>query len=75
MTERIKINPDVVQGKPVIRGTRVTVELLLRKLAEGATIPDLLVAYPRLSADDIRAALDYAADTIAHETLVTLGSQ
>jgi uncharacterized protein (DUF433 family) len=48
---------------------------LLRKLAEGATIPDLLDAYPRLSADDIRAALDYAADTIAHETVVTLGSQ
>jgi uncharacterized protein (DUF433 family) len=72
MTERIEINPDVMQGKPVIRGTRVTVELLLRKLAEGATIPDLLDAYPRLSADDIRAALDYAADTIAHETVVVL---
>jgi uncharacterized protein (DUF433 family) len=64
-----------MQGKPVIRGTRVTVELLLRKLADGAMIPDLLAAYPRLSADDIRAALDYAADTIAHETVVTLGSK
>jgi len=46
MTGRIEINPDVMQGKPVIRRTRVTVELLLRKLAEGATIPDLLDAYP-----------------------------
>ncbi len=61
MTERIEINAGVMQGKPVIRGTRVPVELLLRKLAEGATIPDLLDAYPRLSPEDIRAALDYAA--------------
>lgn len=75
MTERIEINPEVMQGKPVIRGTRVPVELLLRKLSEGATIGDLLGAYPRLVADDIRAALDYAADTIAHETVVTLSSQ
>jgi uncharacterized protein (DUF433 family) len=75
MTERIEINPGVMQGKPVIRGTRVPVELVLRKLAEGATTADLLDAYPRLSTDDIRAALDYAADTIAHETVVALGSQ
>jgi len=75
MTERIEINPEVMHGKPVIRGTRVPVELLLRKLAEGATIPDLLEAYPRLSAADILAALDYAADTIAHETVVALSSR
>ena len=58
MAERIEINPAVMQGKPVIRGTRVPVELLLRKLAEGATVADLLDAYPRLSADDVGAALD-----------------
>ncbi len=75
MTGRIEINPDVMQGKPVIRGTRVPVELLLRKLAEGATIDDLLAAYPRLNADDIRAALAYAADAIAHETVLPLGLQ
>ena len=75
MTDRVEINPSVMQGKPVIRGTRIPVELLLRKLAEGATTKDLLDAYPRLVADDIRAALDYAADTIAHETVVTLSSQ
>ena len=75
MTERIEINPEVMHGKPVIRGTRVPVELLLRKLAEGATIPDLLDAYPRLSGADILAALDYAADTIAHETVVALSSR
>jgi len=63
-----------MQGKPVIRGTRVPVELLLRKLAEGAAIEDLLDTYPRLAADDIRAALTYAAVTIAHETILALSS-
>jgi uncharacterized protein (DUF433 family) len=75
MTDRVEINPSVMQGKPVIRGTRIPVELLLRKLAEGATIEDLLDAYPRLAANDIRAALAYAADTIAHETVLALTSQ
>ena len=75
MIERIEINAGVMQGKPVIRGTRIPVELLLRKLAEGATLEDLLGAYPRLVAEDIRAALAYAADTIAHESVLALGSQ
>jgi uncharacterized protein (DUF433 family) len=66
----ITINPKVMLGKPVIRGTRITVELVLRKLAEGATIADLLDAYPHLTEDDIRAAIAYAADTVAHETIL-----
>ena len=74
MIERIEINAGVMQGKPVIRGTRVPVEVVLGKLAEGATIQDLLDAYPRLTTEDVRAALDYAADTIAHETVVALTS-
>jgi len=49
------------------------VELLLRKLAEGASHEDLLDAYPRLTSEDIRAALDYAAYAIAHETVLALG--
>lgn len=54
-TDRIEINPHVMMGKPVIRGTRIPVELLLRKISEGATEDDLLDAYPRLMRDDIRA--------------------
>jgi uncharacterized protein (DUF433 family) len=57
-------------GKPVIRGTRIPVELILRKLSEGATEEDLLDAYPRLSKADIQAVLAYAADVIAHETIL-----
>ena len=59
-------------GKPVIRGTRITVELRLRKLAEGATSSELLEAYPHLSSTDIQAAITYAADTLAHEEITLL---
>lgn len=68
--ERIEIDPGVMLGKPVIRGTRVTVELVLRKLADGASESDLLDAYPRLTRDDIHAAMRFAADTLAHEDVV-----
>jgi uncharacterized protein (DUF433 family) len=70
MDERVEINPAVMMGKPVIRGTRIPAELIVRKLSEGATESDLLEAYPRLSVDDIRAALAYAAKTLAHETII-----
>jgi len=61
-----------MMGKPVIKGTRVTVELILRKLSEGAAESDLLDAYPRLTIEDIQAAIRYAADTVAHEETVIL---
>lgn len=67
---RIEINPDVMFGKPVIRGTRVPVELILCKLSEGAVETDLLDAYPRLDKEDIQAALAYAADSLARETIL-----
>ncbi len=72
VTDRIEINPKIMMGKPVIRGSRITVELILRKLGEGATEPELLGAYPQLEKDDIRAAYLYAADTLAHEETTLL---
>lgn len=72
ITSRIEVNPKVMMGKPVIQGTRVTVELILRKLGEGAKEEDLLDAYPRLTREDIRAAISYAADTVAHEEIIPL---
>lgn len=68
--DRIELNPRVMLGKPVIRGTRIPVELIVRKLAEGADEKGLIQAYPRLTADDIHAALRYAADSLAHEEFV-----
>ncbi len=68
--EHIEVNPEVMLGKPVIRGTRIPVELILQKLSEGATEADLLDAYPRLTRQDIQAALAYAAKSLAHETIL-----
>jgi uncharacterized protein (DUF433 family) len=70
--ERIEINPKVMMGKPVIRGTRITVELILRKLAEGEAESELLEDYPHLTVDDIRAAVAYGAASVAHEEIVLL---
>jgi len=66
VTDRIEINPKVMLGKPVIRGTRITVALILRKLSEGASEVELLDAYPHLTDADIQAAIGYAADTLAN---------
>ena len=68
--DRIEVNPAIMLGKPVIRGTRIPVELILRKLGEGAREKDLLDAYPNLTEADVRAAMIYAADALAHEETV-----
>ena len=67
VNDRIEINSRIMLGKPVVRGTRITVELILRMIAEGATEDDLLNAYPTLKKKDIKAAIVYASDTLAHE--------
>ena len=72
MTLRIEINPEVMMGRPVIRGTRITVELILNKLAEGATESELLEDYPHLTPEDVRAAIAYGAASVAHEEVVLL---
>lgn len=65
--ERISINPKVMVGKPVIRGTRIPVELIVRCIGQGITVDELLQDYPRLTIEDIRAALLYAAAVVANE--------
>jgi uncharacterized protein (DUF433 family) len=71
MQGRVEINPKVMLGKPVIRDTRITVELILRKLGEGASPADLMEAY--LTVEDIKSAIIDAADTVAHEETVFVG--
>jgi uncharacterized protein (DUF433 family) len=56
-TDRIEMNPAVILGKPVVSGTRIPVEFILRRLSEGATEADLLDAYPRLTVENIRVVL------------------
>ncbi len=69
-TNRIQIDPDVMMGKPVIQGTRITVELILRKLAEGETETGLLEDYPHLTAEDIRAVIAHGAASVARAEVV-----
>jgi uncharacterized protein (DUF433 family) len=68
--ERIVMNPKIMFGKPVIKGTRITVELILRKLSEGLTDEQILLHHPQLTLEDIRAATGFAADHLANEEIV-----
>jgi uncharacterized protein (DUF433 family) len=68
--ERIEINPNIMDGKPVVRGTRIPVELVLRKLGAGISAEAILADHPRLTQDDIRAAQAFAADYLADEDIV-----
>ena len=69
---RININPQIMLGKPVIKGTRIPVELIVRKMGEGALIEDLLDAYPNITKEDIQVAFLYAADNLANEVDIFL---
>jgi len=68
--DRISSHPDIMLGKPVVKGTRITVELIIRKLSEGMTIDELLEAYPHLKREDIFSCLAYSADVISREELI-----
>jgi uncharacterized protein (DUF433 family) len=67
--DRIGIDPRIMFGKPVIKGTRITVELILRKIAEGMTDEQILEHHPHLTVEDIRAAAAFAADHLAGEEI------
>ncbi|MCK4407885.1 MAG: DUF433 domain-containing protein [Bacteroidales bacterium] len=66
----IERNPNIMLGKPIIKGTRITVELLMRKLADGYNIDNILQSYPHLTKEQIFATLEYAADIIANELIL-----
>lgn len=68
--DRITSDPKVMFGKPVIRGTRVTVELILRKIAAGMSDQEIIAHHPHLTVDDIRAAAAFAAEHLAGEEVV-----
>jgi uncharacterized protein (DUF433 family) len=69
MTEnaRISLAPDILAGKPVIRGTRLSVEFVIGLMADGWTEADILANYPKITHDDIIACLVYARDTLSVE--------
>lgn len=69
LLRRIVVNPKIMLGKPVIKGTRLPVEIIVEKIAYGADLNDLKKDYPFLKRDDVRAALLYAAKRLAHEEI------
>ncbi|HUE70693.1 MAG TPA: DUF433 domain-containing protein [Pirellulaceae bacterium] len=73
--QRIVMDPKIMFGKPVIKGTRITVELILRKLGEGMTDAEILAHHPHLTVEDIRAAAAFAADHLANEEIVVASGE
>ena len=71
INERIIRDPSVLVGKPVVRGTRIPVELVLAKLARDPDVEALFADYPRLTIDDVRACLGYAASLVEREYALT----
>ena len=69
---RIVTDPRIMTGKPTIRGTRITVELLLRQLAKGVSVDDILKNYPRLQKADILGAIAYARDSVAEDRVFAI---
>ena len=72
LLERIRSNPEIFGGKPIVRDLRISVELILSLLAQGETEQNLLADYPGLEPDDIRACLAYAHAVIANESLAAV---
>lgn len=74
-TQLIQSNPSIMMGKPVIAGTRITVELILEKLSAGETFEQLLEAHPRLTEEGIRAALGFAARALRADVIYPIFEQ
>ena len=69
LLDRIEINPEIMLGKPVVKGTRLPVEIIVEKVAYGNTYQEILAQYPFLKEDDIKAALIYAAKSLKNEEI------
>ena len=70
LLRRIEVNPKIMLGKPVIRGTRIPIELILKKLSQKIEPDEILQDYPRLSREDIQAAIAYAAESLGTEEIL-----
>ncbi len=71
--DRIIVDPAVLVGKPIIKGTRISVELILDRVADGWTMEDMLASYPHITREDVLAALSFAAEIFREERFVAVG--
>jgi len=72
LLNRIVVNPKVMVGKPVIKGTRIPVDAIIKRLAGGMSLKEILEEYPNLKEEDVKAALEYAARVLAGEEVVPI---
>ncbi|PKP56099.1 MAG: antitoxin [Candidatus Altiarchaeales archaeon HGW-Altiarchaeales-1] len=72
MEDKIVVNPKILSGKPIIKGTRISVEFTLEMLSSGMSVDDITDEYPHLKREDVLAAIEYAAKSIKHEELIFL---
>ncbi len=72
MIDRIEINPKILAGKPIIKGTRISVEFILELLSSGISSDDVVKEYPHLSKEDVVAAINYAMNVVKHEEIISL---
>jgi uncharacterized protein (DUF433 family) len=75
LLSRIATDPKVMVGKPTVRGTRLTVEYILRRLAHGAAVGELLTEYPGLTSDDVQACLLFASQSLASTSFMPLAAE
>jgi uncharacterized protein (DUF433 family) len=73
MFDRITYNPAILGGKPIIKGTRISVEFILELIASGGSIPDIVRNYPFLSEEDVRQAVGFAAESLKNDIYLTAG--
>lgn len=70
--DRIVVDPDILVGKPVIKGTRISVDLILDRLADGWTMEQITASYPRVTRDDVLAALAFVAEVFREEDYIAI---
>lgn len=70
--DRIVVDPAILVGKPTIKGTRISVELILDRASDGWTMEDILSSYPTITREDVLAALSFAAELLKEETFVAI---
>ena len=70
LLDRVVINPKVMVGKPIIKGTRIPIDMIVKLVAQGMTIEEILEDYPKLSKEDVKAALLYSAEVVSGESIL-----
>lgn len=73
--ERIETNPDIMLGKPVIKGTRISVEIILKKLSQNISVKEILEDYPNLIEEDIKSAIAFASEELSTEEIFVLSGR